>query len=165
MNDKETSLGQITGLVAGIIIGAIIMILGRLPFSWGIAPLILSVPDDWLRTNYNPSAFLVFLTSAIAAVAWYLIALKWWNNYHDTKEEKMQAKLIWFLLGILAVAGVVLGIIIWGNEEGGSLQIPSFIVFAVTLSLGMLSSYWLATVWSTPSNILTVIPFYDFTRR
>lgn len=164
MNDRESRLGEITALAASIIVGGIIMVVGRLPLAYGIAPLSLTAPEDWLRTNYNPAAITAFLTSALAAIAWYLIALKWWTNY-KARQQAMQARLIWILLGILAVASVVLGIIIWGNEEGASLQIFSFIIFVVTLSLSMMSSYWLATVLSTPINMVHIIPLSHLFRR
>ncbi len=158
MNEREDRLFEIAALAGGIIFGAIILIIERLLFAYSIAPLSYTLPEDWLRDNYNPAAVIVFLVSAIAAIVWYLIALRWWTKFDATKDTT-SARSWWILLFAFPIIIVIAAISLWGNEDGTSLGGGSLLVFSVLLCLGMLSSYWVSTGLSTPINMKHVVPF------
>ena len=76
MNEREDRLFEIAALAGGIIFGAFILVIGQLLFTYSIAPLSYTLPEDWLRDNYNPAAVTVFLVSAIALAEVQGIKLK-----------------------------------------------------------------------------------------
>jgi hypothetical protein len=52
MNEQNSIPPEIAGLAAGIMIGAMIMVIGRMLFGNGIIPTYTS---NWIQSNYMPA--------------------------------------------------------------------------------------------------------------
>lgn len=153
MNEQNSILPEITGLAAGIIIGAMIMVIGRMLFGNGIIPTYTS---NWIQSNYDPAVFVVWVTSSAFAVIWYLISLKWWRTF--TEKEFGQARFFWLLLFVLPFLSFIISLFIWGKDGNNNLETIALVFFSLILLLGMCSSYWLSTALSTPPNMRRVVP-------
>lgn len=153
MNEQNSILPEITGLAAGIIIGAMIMVIGRMLFGNGIIPTYTS---NWIQSNYDPAVLVVWATSSAFAVIWYLISLKWWRTF--TEKEFSQAQFFWLLLFVLPFLSFIISLFIWGKDGNNNLETITLVFFSLILLLGMCSSYWLSTAFSTPPNMRRVVP-------
>jgi hypothetical protein len=153
MNEHNSILPEITGLAAGIIVGAMIMVIGQLLFGNGIIPTYTS---NWIQNNYVPAVLVVWATSSAFAVIWYLISLKWWPKY--TEKEFSQARFFWLLLFVLPFLSFIISLFILGKDGNNNLQTVALVFFSLILLLGMFSSYWLSTALSTPPNMRRVVP-------
>ena len=165
MNEQNSILPEITGLAAGIIIGAMIMVIGRLLFGNGIIPTYTS---NWIQSNYDPAVLVVWATSSAFAVIWYLISLKWWRTF--TEKEFSQAQFFWLLLFVLPFLSFIISLFIWGkdgnnNDGNNNLETITLVFFSLILLLGMCSSYWLSTAFSTPPNMRRVVPLFGLFPR
>ena len=156
MNEQNSILPEITGLAAGIIIGAMIMVIGRLLFGNGIIPTYTS---NWIQSNYDPAVLVVWATSSAFAVIWYLISLKWWRTF--TEKEFSQAQFFWLLLFVLPFLSFIISLFIWGKDGNNNLETITLVFFSLILLLGMCSSYWLSTAFSTPPNMRRVVPLFS----
>ncbi|TRU31712.1 MAG: hypothetical protein EWV50_04320 [Microcystis aeruginosa Ma_MB_F_20061100_S20] len=153
MNEQNSILPEITGLAAGIIIGAMIMVIGRMLFGNGIIPTYTS---NWIQSNYMPAVLVVGAFSSVFAVIWYLISLKWWRTF--TEKEFSQARISWWLLFVLPFLSFIISLFIWGKDGNNNLETIALVFFSLILLLGMCSSYWLSTALSTPPNMRRVVP-------
>lgn len=153
MNEQNSILPEITGLAAGIIIGAMIMVIGRMLFGNGIIPTYTS---NWIQSNYMPAVLVVGAFSSVFAVIWYLISLKWWRTF--TEKEFSQARISWWLLFVLPFLSFIISLFIWGKDGNNNLETKALVFFSLILLLGMCSSYWLSTALSTPPNMRRVVP-------
>ena len=153
MNEQNSILPEITGLAAGIIVGAMIMVIGQLLFGNGIIPTYTS---NWIQNNYVPAVLVVWATSSAFAVIWYLISLKWWRTF--TEKEFNQAQFFWLLLFVLPFLSFIISLFIWGKDGSNNLETVALVFFSLILLLGMFSSYWLSTALSTPPNMRRVVP-------
>lgn len=153
MNEQNSILPEITGLAAGIIIGAMIMVIGRMLFGNGIIPTYTS---NWIQSNYMPAVLVVGAFSSVFAVIWYLISLKWWRTF--TEKEFSQARISWWLLFVLPFLSFIISLFIWGKDGNNNLETTALGFFGLILLLGMCSSYWLSTALSTPPNMRRVVP-------
>jgi len=153
MNEQNSILPEIGGLVAGIIIGAMIMVISRPLFDNGI---IRTYTSNWIQSNYDPAVFVVWATSSAFAVIWYLISLKWWRTF--TEKEFSQARFFWLLLFVLPFLSFIISLFIWGKDGSNNLETVALVFFSLILLLGMFSSYWLSTALSTPPNMRRVVP-------
>lgn len=153
MNEQNSILPEITGLAAGIIIGAMIMVIGRMLFGNGIIPTYTS---NWIQSNYMPAVLVVGAFSSVFAVIWYLISLKWWRTF--TEKEFSQARISWWLLFVLPFLSFIISLFIWGKDGNNNLETIALVFFILILLLGMCSSYWLSTALSTPPNMRRVVP-------
>jgi hypothetical protein len=160
MNEQNSILPEIGGLVAGIIIGAMIMVIGRLLFGNGIIPTYTS---NWIQSNYDPAVLVVWATSSAFAVIWYLISLKWWRTF--TEKEFSQAQFFWLLLFVLPFLSFIISLFIWGKDGNNNLETITLVFFSLILLLGMCSSYWLSTAFSTPPNMRRVVPLFSLFPR
>lgn len=160
MNEQNSILPEITGLAAGIIIGAMIMVIGRLLFGNGIIPTYTS---NWMQSNYDPAVLVVWATSSAFAVIWYLISLKWWRTF--TEKEFSQAQFFWLLLFVLPFLSFIISLFIWGKDGNNNLETKALVFFSLILLLGMCSSYWLSTAFSTPPNMRRVVPLFSLFPR
>ncbi|WP_419546199.1 hypothetical protein [Microcystis sp.] len=160
MNEQNSILPEITGLAAGIIIGAMIMVIGRLLFGNGIIPTYTS---NWIQSNYDPAVLVVWATSSAFAVIWYLISLKWWRTF--TEKEFSQAQFFWLLLFVLPFLSFIISLFIWGKDGNNNLETITLVFFSLILLLGMCSSYWLSTAFSTPPNMRRVVPLFSLFPR
>lgn len=160
MNEQNSILPEITGLAAGIIIGAMIMVIGRLLFGNGIIPTYTS---NWIQSNYDPAVRVVWATSSAFAVIWYLISLKWWRTF--TEKEFSQAQFFWLLLFVLPFLSFIISLFIWGKDGNNNLETITLVFFSLILLLGMCSSYWLSTAFSTPPNMRRVVPLFSLFPR
>lgn len=160
MNEQNSILPEITGLAAGIIIGAMIMVIGRLLFGNGIIPTYTS---NWMQSNYDPAVLVVWATSSAFAVIWYLISLKWWRTF--TEKEFSQAQFFWLLLFVLPFLSFIISLFIWGKDGNNNLETITLVFFSLILLLGMCSSYWLSTAFSTPPNMRRVVPLFSLFPR
>ncbi|GCL58855.1 hypothetical protein [Microcystis aeruginosa] len=160
MNEQNSILPEITGLAAGIIIGAMIMVIGRLLFGNGIIPTYTS---NWIQSNYDPAVLVVWATSSAFAVIWYLISLKWWRTF--TEKEFSQAQFFWLLLFVLPFLSFIISLFIWGKDGNNNLETITLVFFSLILLLGMCSSYWLSTAFSTPPNMRRVVPLFGLFPR
>lgn len=156
MSDENPIWQQLTALAVGPIIGAMIIVVGRLLFSNGIIPTYTS---DWVQSNYDPAATLVFIISTLFAIIWYIITYRWWPKFRTPEAQK--ARYIWIVLFIPPLLTFVAGLFI-GGRDGGPLAL---IVLPIALFLGMVSSYWVATALSTPENMYHVVPLASLFRR
>lgn len=160
MNEQNSILPEITGLAAGIIIGAMIMVIGRMLFGNGIIPTYTS---NWIQSNYDPAVLVVWATSSAFAVIWYLISLKWWRTF--TEKEFSQAQFFWLLLFVLPFLSFIISLFIWGKDGNNNLETITLVFFSLILLLGMCSSYWLSTAFSTPPNMRRVVPLFSLFPR
>ena len=160
MNEQNSILPEITGLAAGIIIGAMIMVIGRMLFGNGIIPTHTS---NWIQSNYDPAVRVVWATSSAFAVIWYLISLKWWRTF--TEKEFSQAQFFWLLLFVLPFLSFIISLFIWGKDRNNNLETITLVFFSLILLLGMCSSYWLSTAFSTPPNMRRVVPLFSLFPR
>jgi len=160
MSEQNSILPEITGLAAGIVVGAMVMVVGRFLFGDGIVP---TFTDNWVQSNYDPAAFVVWVVSAIFAIIWYFVSLKWWRTF--TAKESGQAFFLWLLLFVLPILSCVISLFIWGKDGSNTLEVLAFVVLVLILGLGMLFSYWLSTALSTPSNMCHIIPLARLFRR
>lgn len=160
MNEQNSILPEITGLAAGIIIGAMIMVIGRMLFGNGIIPTYTS---NWIQSNYDPAVLVVWATSSAFAVIWYLISLKWWRTF--TEKEFSQAQFFWLLLFVLPFLSFIISLFIWGKDGNNNLETITLVFFSLILLLGMCSSYWLSTAFSTPPNMRRVVPLFGLFPR
>ena len=160
MNEQNSILPEITGLAAGIIIGAMIMVIGRMLFGNGIIPTYTS---NWIQSNYDPAVFVVWAVSSVFAVIWYLISLKWWRTF--TEKEFSQAQFFWLLLFVLPFLSFIISLFIWGKDGNNNLETITLVFFSLILLLGMCSSYWLSTAFSTPPNMRRVVPLFSLFPR
>lgn len=160
MNEQNSILPEITGLAAGIIIGAMIMVIGRLLFGNGIIPTYTS---NWIQSNYMPAVLVVGAFSSVFAVIWYLISLKWWRTF--TEKEFSQAQFFWLLLFVLPFLSFIISLFIWGKDGNNNLETITLVFFSLILLLGMCSSYWLSTAFSTPPNMRRVVPLFSLFPR
>ncbi|MDB9416132.1 hypothetical protein [Microcystis aeruginosa] len=153
MNEQNSILSEIAGLAAGIIIGAMIMVIGRMLFGNDIIPTYTS---NWIQSNYMPAVLVVGAFSSVFAVIWYLISLKWWRTF--TEKEFSQARISWWLLFVLPFLSFIISLFIWGKDGNNNLETIALVFFSLILLLGMFSSYWLSTALSTPPNMRRVVP-------
>lgn len=153
MNEQNSIPPEIAGLAAGIMIGAMIMVIGRMLFGNGIIPTYTS---NWIQSNYDPAVLVVCATSSAFAVIWYLISLKWWRTF--TEKEFSQARISWWLLFVLPFLSFIISLFIWGKDGNNNLETKALVFFSLILLLGMCSSYWLSTALSTPPNMRRVVP-------
>lgn len=160
MSERNSMLPEITGLAAGIIVGAMVMVIGRFLFNNGIVP---TYTNNWIENNYDPAAFVVWVVSAIFAIIWYFVSLKWWRTF--TAKESGQAFFLWLLLFALPILSCVISLFIWGKDGNNSLEALAFFVLILILSIGMFFGYWLSTALSTPSNMCHIIPLTRLFRR
>lgn len=160
MNEQNSILPEITGLAAGIIIGAMIMVIGRMLFGNGIIPTYTS---NWIQSNYDPAVSVVCVISSAFAVIWYLISLKWWRTF--TEKEFSQARISWWLLFVLPFLSFIISLFIWGKDGNNNLETIALFFFSLILLLGMCSSYWLSTALSTPPNMRRVVPLFSLFPR
>lgn len=160
MNEQNSILPEITGLAAGIMIGAMIMVIGRMLFGNGIIPTYTS---NWIQSNYDPAVLVVWATSSAFAVIWYLISLKWWRTF--TEKEFSQAQFFWLLLFVLPFLSFIISLFIWGKDGNNNLETITLVFFSLILLLGMCSSYWLSTAFSTPPNMRRVVPLFSLFPR
>ncbi|MFN9965211.1 MAG: hypothetical protein ACK52F_00365 [bacterium] len=160
MNEQNSIPPEIAGLAAGIMIGAMIMVIGRLLFGNGIIPTYTS---NWIQSNYDPAVLVVWATSSAFAVIWYLISLKWWRTF--TEKEFSQARISWWLLFVLPFLSFIISLFIWGKDGNNNLETKALVFFSLILLLGMCSSYWLSTAFSTPPNMRRVVPLFSLFPR
>ena len=161
MSQQNPILQELTGLASGVIVGTMIIIVGRYLFTSQIVPV---AKTGWVQSNYDPASIAVILTSAFFATIWYLISLRWWTKFIPAEQSNL-ARIIWFLLFDPPVVTVLMSFIFLGKDGGSNLEIfPSFI-FLIALSLGMLSSYWIATAFSTPDRMRHVVPLISLLPR
>ena len=153
MNEQNSIPPEIAGLAAGIMIGAMIMVIGRMLFGNGIIPTYTS---NWIQSNYMPAVLVVGAFSSVFAVIWYLISLKWWRTF--TEKEFSQARIFWWLLFVLPFLSFIISLFIWGKDGNNNLETIALVFFSLILLLGMCSSYWLSTALSTPPNMRRVVP-------
>ncbi|MCZ8223448.1 MAG: hypothetical protein O9324_05700 [Microcystis sp. LE19-84.1B] len=153
MNEQNSIPPEIAGLAAGIMIGAMIMVIGRMLFGNGIIPTYTS---NWIQSNYMPAVLVVGAFSSVFAVIWYLISLKWWRTF--TEKEFSQARISWWLLFVLPFLSFIISLFIWGKDGNNNLETKALVFFSLILLLGMCSSYWLSTALSTPPNMRRVVP-------
>ncbi|AVQ72974.1 hypothetical protein B5D77_18100 [Microcystis sp. MC19] len=153
MNEQNSIPPEIAGLAAGIMIGAMIMVIGRMLFGNGIIPTYTS---NWIQSNYMPAVLVVGAFSSVFAVIWYLISLKWWRTF--TEKEFSQARISWWLLFVLPFLSFIISLFIWGKDGNNNLETIALVFFSLILLLGMCSSYWLSTALSTPPNMRRVVP-------
>ena len=160
MNEQNSILPEITGLAAGIIIGAMIMVIGRMLFGNGIIPTYTS---NWIQSNYLPAVRFVWAFSSVFAVIWYLRSLKWWRTF--TEKEFSQARFFWLLLFVLPFLSFIISLFIWVKDGNNNLEFIALVFFISILLLGMCSSYWLSTALSTPPNMRRVVPLVGWFPR
>ncbi|MGK7883229.1 MAG: hypothetical protein AB4057_01215 [Crocosphaera sp.] len=157
MSEENPIWQQLTALAVGPIIGAMIIVIGRLLFSNGIIPTFTS---DWVQSNYDPAATIVFAFSTICAIIWFIITYRWWPQFSPRKET-LKARYIWIVLFIPPLLAFVAGLFIGGRDAGPL----ALIVLPIALFLGMVCSYWVATALSTPENMYHVVPLASLFRR
>lgn len=160
MNDRDRILQDITGLVSGVIVGGIIIVIGRLLFSNSLVPV---YTGNWVQTNYDPAALIVFAVSTVFSIFWYLITIKWWLTYKP--ERASFAKSIWILLLTFPVLSFIFAVFYWGKDGNAVLEPSAFLALSIALGLAIIFNYWMATALSTPRNMLNVVPFARLLRR
>jgi hypothetical protein len=160
MEDRDRILQETTGLAAGVIGGAIILVVGKLLFSNSVVPI---NKGDWVQTNYDPAALTVFLISTVFAIIWYLITCNWWLKYEP--KQSTLATSIWVLLFVVPILSFVIALFYWGKDGDADLGLSAFLALLIALGLAMLFSYWGATALSTPKNMSSVIPLASLFRR
>jgi hypothetical protein len=160
MNDRDRILQETTGLAAGVIVGAIALVVGRLLFSNSLVPV---YTGNWVQTNYDPAALTVLAVSTVFAIFWYLITLNWWLTYKP--EKAPSAKSVWALLSVFPILSFVVAVFYWGKDGGAALGSSAFFTLSITLGSAILFSYWMATALSTPGNMSSVVPLASLIRR
>jgi len=160
MSQQNPILQELTGLASGVIVGTMIIIVGRYLFTSQIVPV---AATGWVQANYDPASITVILTSTFFATIWYLVSLRWWTKFSPVQSNS--ARFIWFLLFAPPVISVLMSFIIWGKDGGNNLEIFASFIFLIALSLGMLSSYWIATAFSTPDRMRHVVPLISLLPR
>lgn len=153
MDDRGRVIQETTGFAAGVIFGAIFLVVGRLLFSNSIVPI---NKGDWIQTNYDPAALTVFFVSTVFAIIWYLITCNWWLKYNP--KQSTLATSIWALLFVVPLLSFFMALFYWGKDGNTDLGVSAFFALLIALGLAMLCSYWGATALSTPKICIPSFP-------
>ncbi|MDJ0903437.1 MAG: hypothetical protein QNJ55_32035 [Xenococcus sp. MO_188.B8] len=114
--------------------------------------------EDYANDYFTPAALIVVLVSAICAVVWYFIALKWSPRF--APPDMRSARFTWIFLSILVIVSFVGVWFLFGTASSKSL-----LWFAGFLIINIVITYWLSTVLSTPDNMIPAVFLADLLRR
>lgn len=138
------------------IVGAVLMFLVQ-PWLYqsGIVPITQVEVETWLSEKYAVGAAIVFSTALVAALFWYVSALR---AKVTSFNEASPLRLVWGLLLLLPIIGICIALYFYNNSNEALLPLTFMYVVDVVWV------YWFTTAISSP-GLLKFIPPGSFTIR
>jgi hypothetical protein len=138
------------------IVGAILMFLVQ-PWLYqsGVVPITQVEVETWISEKYTIGAAIVFSTALVAALFWYISALR---AKVTSFNEASPLRLVWGLLLLVPIIGICVALYFYNNSNEALL--PLTFMYAVDV----LWVYWFGTAISSP-GLLKFIPPGAFTVR
>ncbi len=149
-------VGDVIRILSVAIVGAVLMFLVQ-PwlFQSGIVPITLVEPETWLAEKYSVGAAIVFSTSLVATILWYISALR---AKVTAFNEASPLRLVWGLLLLVPIIGICVALFFYNNSSEALLPLTFMYVVDVVWV------YWFTTAISSP-GLLKFIPPGSFTVR
>ncbi len=124
-------------------------------FASGIIPLSQVEPETFVRNSFTPAAQLAFWVAAICAGVWWVFTLKLRGKYLSSMHNGgyQKATIVWYLLGACTL--VSYGFALWYCGKDSPEAIPYALVL---LLVNVVINYWVATIVSTPWDMVAVVP-------
>ena len=138
------------------IVGAILMFLVQ-PwlFQSGMIPITQVEVEPWISEKYTVGAAIVFSTALVAALLWYISALRAKvTNFNDSSPMR----LVWGLLLLIPIIGICAALYFYNDSSEA--RLPLTFIYVIDIAW----VYWFGTTISSP-GLLKFIPPGSFTVR
>jgi hypothetical protein len=106
--------------------------------------------NQWLSNYYMTGAWIVFLTGLVATIIWSVLTA---TAKASGAVDVFRWQVVWFILGLLPLAGICVGIWIGSVSNDALLTLALFFIID-----GLFVLYWLPTVTSTPGLFRNIPP-------
>jgi hypothetical protein len=160
------NVGEIVRLFVLTLLGSLLLFVFQpLAYTMGFLRLAgIEKLDLWLSDNYNSAATIIFITSVLATVAWYM-----WNSYSPPADSKVAVarSVAWWILLLLPILGLLAALLLAIQPAAtiGKLSGVDLPILAVMFIFDILVLYWATTASSTPGAARRLPPGSALFRR
>jgi hypothetical protein len=113
--------------------------------------------EDWLQDYYTTGASIVFASSIIATVVWYVMAAK---AKVPGASDTDKWRVVWWLFLLLPILSICLGISVFNPSKDALVSLTGFYILDALFLL-----YWLPTATSSPGSLMFIPPGAFLLRR